>query len=124
MLIAARLSYAALVSAAVFASMPSLAQDGLLERRGRTVLTENCSRCHSINRTGRSTHRQAPPFRILGQRYQIDSLAEALAEGLMTGHPDMPEFVFEIDDVRAILAYLHSIQEPARTQPSTRGVSK
>jgi mono/diheme cytochrome c family protein len=36
----------------------------------------------------------------LGQRYSIDPLAEALAEGLYTGHPDMPEFVFEISDGR------------------------
>jgi hypothetical protein len=27
------------------------------------------------------------------------------------GHPDMPEFVFEPDDIIAILAYLSSIQE-------------
>ena len=94
---------------------PSLAwtQDrGEIERRGRTLLAANCSRCHAIDRTGNSTHREAPPFRVLGQRYPIDSLAEALAEGLVTGHPDMPEFVFEIQDVGAILAYLNSIQEP------------
>jgi hypothetical protein len=48
----------------------------------------------------------------LGQRYSIDSLAEALAEGLSTGHPDMPEFIFEISEVGAILAYLQSIQVP------------
>jgi hypothetical protein len=38
-------------------------------------------------------------------------LAEALAEGIFVGHPDMPEFVFEADEVGAILAYLKSIQE-------------
>jgi hypothetical protein len=48
----------------------------------------------------------------LGQRYSIESLAESLAEGLYTGHPDMPEFVFDIADVSAILAYLQSIQVP------------
>jgi len=37
---------------------------------------------------------------------------EALAEGLSVGHPDMPEFVFEVEDGGAILAYLRSIQEP------------
>jgi mono/diheme cytochrome c family protein len=72
----------------------------------------NCSRCHAVDRAGTSPHPEAPAFRTLGERYPIDSLAEALAEGLMTGHPDMPEFVFEIDEVKAILAYLHSIQNP------------
>jgi hypothetical protein len=41
----------------------------------------------------------------------IDELAESLAEGLSVGHPDMPEFVFEPDDITAILAYLNSIQK-------------
>ena len=78
---------------------------------GRSLLMSNCSRCHAIDRTDRSVHREAPPFRTLSQRYPIDLLAEALAEGLVTGHPDMPEFVFEIRDVDAILSYLRSIQE-------------
>ena len=38
-------------------------------------------------------------------------IGEGKAEGLFTGHPDMPEFVFEAPDVGAILAYLESIQE-------------
>ena len=28
----------------------------------------------------------------------------------MSGHPDMPEFTFDADDVGAIIAYLKSIQ--------------
>jgi len=95
-------------------------ENSKVESRGRLLLTENCARCHAIGRTGSSVHRQAPAFRTLGQRYPIDSLAEALAEGLMTGHPDMPEFVFEIEDVDAILAYLDSIQEPATIRPAKR----
>jgi hypothetical protein len=53
----------------------------------------------------------APLFRTLSQRYEIDGLAEALAEGISVGHPDMPEFTFEAEDAGAILAYLKSIQE-------------
>jgi len=89
------------------------AQDRALEGRGERLLTGNCARCHAVGRTGKSTHPQAPPFRTLGQRYPIEVLAEALAEGLSSGHPDMPEFRFEIDDVDAILAYLEAIQEKA-----------
>jgi mono/diheme cytochrome c family protein len=83
---------------------------GKVESRGRLLLTDSCARCHAVGRAGSSAHREAPAFRTLGQRYPIDSLAEALAEGLMTGHKDMPEFIFEIEDVDAILAYLHSVQ--------------
>ncbi len=82
------------------------------ERRGESLLSRKCAMCHAIGRLGRSPHRQAPPFRTLSKRYPIESLSEALGEGLFTGHPDMPEFVFSPRDIGAILAYLHSIQEP------------
>ena len=90
------------------------------ELRGQALLASNCSRCHAIGRSGNSNHPEAPPFRILSQRYVIDNLAEALAEGLSTGHPDMPEFVFEAEDVGAILAYLKSIQVPGDTRTRNR----
>jgi cytochrome c len=83
-----------------------------LERHGQSLLAANCARCHSIGRSGTSPHPSAPPFRILGKRYPIDNLAEGLAEGLVSGHPDMPEFVFPPEDISAILAYLKSVQEP------------
>jgi cytochrome c len=42
---------------------PTLAQDsGALERRGNTLLTRNCSRCHAIGTIGNSPHVQAPAF--------------------------------------------------------------
>jgi mono/diheme cytochrome c family protein len=37
-------------------------------------------------------------------------LEEALAEGISTGHPDMPEFIFEPDQIEAILAYIGSLK--------------
>lgn len=85
--------------------------DATLEKRGGSLLTTNCSRCHAIGRAGASPHSAAPPFRTLSGKYPIERLAEALAEGLSVGHPDMPEFVFESDEIAAILAYLKSIQE-------------
>jgi cytochrome c len=93
--------------------MPSaLGQEGTtLERRGATLLTENCARCHATGRAGASPHPVAPPFRTLSRKYPIEGLAEALAQGLSVGHPDMPDFVFEPNDVGAILAYLKSIQD-------------
>jgi cytochrome c len=90
-----------------------------LEGRGEGLLTSNCAGCHAVGRTGNSIHPEAPPFRTLGQRYPIEVLAEALAEGLSSGHPDMPEFRFEVDNVEAILAYLESIQEKATGAPRT-----
>jgi mono/diheme cytochrome c family protein len=79
-------------------------------KRGEALLAKNCAPCHAVGRTGDSPRKEAPAFRTLGQRYPIESLEEALAEGLMSGHPDMPEFSFDADDVGAIIAYLKSIQ--------------
>ena len=42
--------------------------------------------------------------------YGANSLEEALGEGLVTGHADMPEFVFPPEQVGAIVAYLHSLE--------------
>jgi mono/diheme cytochrome c family protein len=79
---------------------------------GETLLTRDCGRCHAVGKTGNSPRSDAPQFRSLGKRYPIDSLEEALGEGIMSGHPDMPEFRFDADEVGAIIAYLKSIQQP------------
>jgi mono/diheme cytochrome c family protein len=79
--------------------------------RGEALLSKNCASCHAVGKSGVSPHATAPAFRRLSQRYKIEALEEALAEGLSSGHPDMPEFAFETDDVAAIIAYLNAIQE-------------
>jgi mono/diheme cytochrome c family protein len=81
------------------------------QKRGESLLTKDCARCHAVGRAGTSGHPQAPPFRTLGTKYPVESLEEALAEGIISGHPDMPEFQFDAEDVGAIIAYLKSIQE-------------
>jgi len=97
---------AALVLAAVqtTAAAPDL-------KLGETLLTRDCGKCHAIGRTGNSPNKEAPVFRTLGSRYPVESLEEALGEGIMSGHPDMPEFKFDADQVGAIIAYLKSIQQ-------------
>ena len=78
---------------------------------GEDLLTRDCAKCHAVGRTGTSPHPGAPAFRTLAQRYPIESLEEALGEGIMSGHPDMPEFEFDADQVGAIIGYLKSIQQ-------------
>jgi mono/diheme cytochrome c family protein len=95
----------------VFSGSAACAQDGASLRRGEALLAKECSPCHATARTGESRHPQAPLFRTLAKRYPIESLEEALGEGIISGHPDMPEFKFDGDDVGAIVAYLKSIQE-------------
>src|SRR4029079_5007922 len=75
-------------------------------KQGQTLLAQNCARCHAVGRTGDSVRSDAPAFRTLGARYPIESLEEALGEGIMSGHPDMPELSFDAEQVGAIIAYL------------------
>ncbi len=79
-------------------------------RRGGDLLERNCAMCHAVGAKGDSPNAVAPPFREIHLRYPIDNLAEALSEGILTGHPQMPQFTFKDDEVRAIIAYLKSIQ--------------
>lgn len=76
---------------------------------GQGLVEANCSRCHAIGMEGTSPLAKAPPFREVVTRYPPDSLGEALVEGIVTGHNEMPEFVFTADQASEIIAYLDSL---------------
>jgi mono/diheme cytochrome c family protein len=82
---------------------------------GKALLAKHCSRCHQIEAKGASRLPIAPPFRDLMQRYGPEALEEALGEGLSSGHPDMPEFIFEPDEIAAILAYFGTLPGRAKS---------
>jgi mono/diheme cytochrome c family protein len=77
---------------------------------GRVMANRLCSSCHAIGRKGRSPLPDAPPLRTLSQSYPVSSLAEALAEGILTGHSDMPEFTLSQEEITSLIGYLQSIQ--------------
>jgi cytochrome c len=81
-----------------------------LVNKGEVLVRDNCSRCHAIGKEGDSPHPPAPPFRTLSSKYPVEDLAESLAEGIVSGHPDMPIFMFDPHEVEAIIQYLQSIQ--------------
>lgn len=101
------------LAAAALTSADALAAAGADVEKGRAIAEESCSGCHAIGPTGESPLPEAPAFRTLGQRYPVESLQEALAEGIVTGHPDMPEVAWDPDTIALFLAYLASIQTPA-----------
>jgi cytochrome c len=86
--------------------------------RGQAIAERHCARCHAIGPAGHSPMGLAPPFRDLSQRYPIETLAEALAEGIMTGHPAMPHFAFHPREIDALLTYIDGLT-PLR-EPRTR----
>jgi len=99
----------ALVGAGLFSAAMAAEKD--LTDKGEVLVRENCSRCHAVGLEGDSPKAEAPLFRTLSSKYPIEDLAESLAEGIVSGHPEMPIFIFSPHDVDAIIAYLESIQE-------------
>lgn len=79
---------------------------------GRDIAESQCAGCHAVGRIGDSPNPAAPTFRTVLSRYRADVLEQELIEGIRVSHP-MPDFQFNPQGAHALLAYLHSIQEPA-----------
>ncbi|MGZ3410815.1 MAG: c-type cytochrome [Xanthobacteraceae bacterium] len=90
-------------------TFPALAQTPGVQR-GQTYARANCSRCHSIDKVTPSPLTIAPPFRDLHKRYPVENLEEPLAEGIVTGHINMPEFKLAPDQVRDFISFLKTLE--------------
>ena len=77
---------------------------------GKAFAQANCSHCHSIDKFTPSTLAIAPPFRTLHERYPVESLEEALGEGITTGHQNMPEFKLDPGQVGDFISFLKSLE--------------
>jgi mono/diheme cytochrome c family protein len=77
---------------------------------GYDLLRANCAGCHAIDQASLSPEPKAPPFRDIVTRYDPSALEEALAEGIVTSHEQMPQFTFEPEQVTAIVAYLETLK--------------
>ena len=82
---------------------------------GRQIAQRDCGACHAVGNKGASRDPVAPPFRSLGERYDISDLEEALAEGISVGHPKMPVFSYPPDQIHRLIDYLRKLQ-PVRPQ--------
>jgi len=99
----------AAVAAFVLFAEQALAQSPS-EQRGLNFVRANCARCHAIDKVSESPLKIAPPFRTLHLRYPIESLQEAFAEGIRTGHDNMPEFRLEADQIGDVIAYFKTLE--------------
>ena len=88
-------------------AQPAVARDA---DKGQQLAKTLCSRCHAIGPVSASPHPQAPPFRVVARRYKPENLEEALAEGIVVGHRDMPEFEFTTQDIDNFIAYLNRLR--------------
>ncbi|MFN6999609.1 cytochrome c [Elioraea tepidiphila] len=100
----ARLAGRAVTVAAVPLAVAAGAQQPGDVARGRALAETNCGGCHAVGPTGRSAMPAAPPFRALHRRYPVEQRAEALAEGITTGHAAMPAFQLAPAQIEALIA--------------------
>ena len=98
------------VSLCFAAVAPVAAQTPPDVQRGRVLVRTYCAQCHSIDRVGPSPLSIAPPLRDLHRRYPVESLEEAFAEGISTGHPSMPQFRLEPYEINDLIAFLKSLE--------------
>lgn len=101
----------------LFAAQAATARPDRLAREGHALAVKRCGACHATEMTGASPLAAAPPFRSLAYRYPVETLDEALAEGIVVGHPDMPSDPWEPADIKRFIAYLEKIgPKPAKTR--------
>jgi mono/diheme cytochrome c family protein len=103
--------FALFYSLALCLAAPATAADA---DAGRKIAEAECSPCHAIGKEGASPLAQAPPFRTFVDKWPVEHLQEALAEGISVGHGPMPEFIFEPAQISDLIAYLVTVQ--ARTK--------
>lgn len=104
--------FAMAITAVIVAGAHARADDADMIAKGKALVADKCARCHAIGADDASPHEKAPPFREVVDIYPSEDLAEALAEGIVSGHPDMPVFTFSPEEIEAFLGYLNSLAKP------------
>jgi cytochrome c len=94
---------------ALCAGEPALAQQSPAAQRGLTFVRVHCAQCHAVDRVSESPLTIAPPFRTLHLKYPVESLRRRLSEGIIAGHPTMPQFRLDADQVADVVAYLETL---------------
>ncbi len=93
----------------LFAGPSAFAASKAYVQAGHALAKARCSHCHSVERQGNSPLPAAPPFRTLATHYPLDSLQEALAEGIDVGHQGMPSTPWKPSEINRFIAYLKTI---------------
>ena len=79
-------------------------------QRGFVFAKTNCAMCHAIGLYDESPLAIAPPLRTLHELYPVEALEESFAEGIVTGHPSMPQFQLDGAQINDLMAYLHTLE--------------
>jgi mono/diheme cytochrome c family protein len=90
---------------------------------GKAVVERNCSQCHAVGRAGSSPNPNAPAFRDMSRRLDVEQLGEGLAQGILTEHPAMPEFRLTPPEIIGVIRYLRAIQQDQRASAGRRAAT-
>ncbi len=93
----------------VVSGLPSAHAASDLAVRGSAIAAEKCGKCHAVGVADDSPHKITPPLRALAQDYPIPMLVDALKTGLVGGHDEMPQFDLGVDEAKALVAYIDSL---------------
>lgn len=104
-----RFHLSAMLAAMLLAVLPP-ATEAASVQQGQRLARLYCASCHAVDKVSPSPLTIAPPFRDLHKKYPVESLEESLGEGIMTGHPSMPQFQFEPDQIADFVAFLKSLE--------------
>ncbi|MFH1805329.1 MAG: c-type cytochrome [Pseudomonadota bacterium] len=90
--------------------------------QGRTIAQTTCLNCHTEfagDPAPNPAVPNAPPLASFGQKWPLENLQEALAEGITVGHDAtmMPEFSLAPETIADLLAYLGDLTTRANSQP-------
>jgi mono/diheme cytochrome c family protein len=73
---------------------------------GHAIAEKHCARCHAVAEGLKSKHALAPTFPVIANRYSVWGLQEALAEGIIVGHDEMPKYVFTPEQITNLLSFM------------------
>ena len=116
-----RFSWIAVLAACCLSPASAAAQN---VSAGKVIAETFCARCHGIKPGQKSKHRLAPEFSVIANRYSVWGLQEALAEGIIVGHADMPQYTFSPTEIDNLLAYMDTFTRNAgapKTEPGRKG---
>lgn len=96
--------WTAAVVAGLLLGLPNAAAE---EERGKTLLQDNCGRCHAVEPGAASPLAKAPNLYVVLGSYPGERLEVELGEGIGSLHKDMPQVQFSGEDISDIYYYVH-----------------
>jgi mono/diheme cytochrome c family protein len=81
---------------------------------GQAFVRRACAGCHATGPQGASPNPHSPPFRTLAARLPGEALEAQLGAIARQGHVEMPPIYMTPEEIRAVAAYIRSVQAPER----------